>query len=83
MARAAAAPQAGVGGVKYGRKLRKCWPRRGGVSHHPGVQIDLAALPDDPAMLQQMLRDVVAAAPAALAAGAVQEREPRTTSCAC
>jgi hypothetical protein len=26
------------------------------------VQIDLAALPDDPATLQQMLRDVVTAA---------------------
>jgi hypothetical protein len=26
-----------------------------------GVQIDLAALPDDPATLQQMLREMVAA----------------------
>jgi transposase len=41
------------------------------------VQIDLSTLPDDPSILQQMLRDVVAAAVQEHAAlqGAVQERE--------
>jgi len=41
------------------------------------VQIDLAALPDDPATLQQMLRDVLAAAEQQQAnlQGAVQERD--------
>jgi transposase len=33
--------------------------RRGGVVHHHRVQIDLDTLPDDPAILQQMLRAVV------------------------
>jgi hypothetical protein len=28
-------------------------------THHYGVQIDLAALPDEPDVLQQMLREVV------------------------
>ena len=41
------------------------------------MQIDLDTLPDDPALLQQMLRDVVAAAALRQAAlqGCVQERE--------
>src|SRR5271156_5812544 len=41
------------------------------------MQIDLAALPTDPSILRQMLRDVVAAAVQEHAAlqGAVQERE--------
>ena len=41
------------------------------------MQIDLAALPNDPAILQQMLRDVIAAAAQEQGAlqGAVQERE--------
>src|ERR1700686_4894972 len=41
------------------------------------MQIDLAALPNDPAILQQMLRDVVVAAAREQVAlrGAVQERE--------
>jgi transposase len=41
------------------------------------MQIDLATLPDDPAILQQMLRDVVAVAAQEQVAlqGAVQERE--------
>jgi vacuolar-type H+-ATPase catalytic subunit A/Vma1 len=33
--------------------------RRGGVHQRSAVQIDLEALPDDPASLQQMLREVV------------------------
>ena len=41
------------------------------------MQIDLDILPDDPTVLQQMLRDVVAAGQQQQAAlqGAVQERE--------
>ncbi len=41
------------------------------------MQIDLATLPDDPSLLQSMLRDVVAAAERqqAVLHGAVQERE--------
>ena len=41
------------------------------------MQIDLDILPDDPAVLRQMLRDVVAAGHQQQAAlqGAVQERE--------
>lgn len=35
------------------------WRRRGGVSHHRGVQIDPDALPDDPALLQEMLRTLL------------------------
>ena len=42
------------------------------------VQIDLDALPDDPAILQQMLREVVAAATQQHA-----HCTPRTTSCGC
>src|SRR6516162_724147 len=39
---------------------RSHWLRRGGVGHQYGVvQIDLAALPDDPAVLQQMLQEIV------------------------
>ena len=40
----------------------KQYARRGGIGHHRGVQIDFDTLPDDPAILQQMLRDVVATA---------------------
>src|SRR6201996_8668023 len=41
---------------------RKCWHRRDGVDHHCEVEIDLDRLPDDPALLQQMLRDAVTTA---------------------
>jgi transposase len=34
------------------------WPRRGGVIHYGTVQIDADALPDDPALLRQMLREL-------------------------
>ena len=37
-------------------------PGRDGVDHHCDVQIDLDRLPEDPVLLQQMLRDVVTAA---------------------
>lgn len=39
-----------------------CWHRRDGVDHHCEVEIDLDRLPDDPALLQQMLRDAVTTA---------------------
>jgi hypothetical protein len=42
--------------VRFGRKRQV---RRGDIRHHRGVQIDLDTLPDDPAILQRMLRDAV------------------------
>jgi transposase len=39
--------------------MRKCWHRFGGVVQHRGVRIDLENLPDDPSILQRMLREVV------------------------
>src|SRR5271167_2849303 len=77
MACSATAPQTGVGGLKTAAIRRKCWIRREGIGHHSRMQIDLAALPNDPAILQQMLRDLVAAAAQEQVAlqGAVQERE--------
>lgn len=62
MACSGAAPQAGTGWVtapKFGWKRQV---RRDGIRHHRGVQIDLDALPADPAILQQMLREVVTVA---------------------
>jgi transposase len=38
----------------------KLWHRRGGVVHHGAVPIDPDTLPDDPALLQQMLRELYA-----------------------
>ena len=77
MARASAAPQTGAGGLKVGVNRTKHWIRREGIGHHSRMQIELAALPTDPAMLQQMLRDLVAAATQEQVAlqVAVQERE--------
>jgi transposase len=45
-----------------GSSRRSHWSRFDGIDHDAVVQIDLAALPDDPATLQKMLRDVVTAA---------------------
>ena len=42
------------------RSQKKCWQRRGGVVHHAGMQIDPAALPEDSAVLQSMVRDTLA-----------------------
>jgi len=39
---------------------RKFWRRRDDIVHHRGVSIDPNALPDDPAALQQMLRELYA-----------------------
>jgi len=44
---------------KQHRSASKHWHRRGRVGHNQCVQIDTEALPDDPAILQQMLRAVV------------------------
>jgi len=41
---------------KIGVRRSQRWRRRGGVGHHCRVQIDPDTLPDDPALLQQMLR---------------------------
>ena len=38
----------------------KPWPRRDGVAHHSLVQIEPDTLPDDPALLTQMLRELYA-----------------------
>jgi len=53
------------------------WRRHGGVGHGAPVQIDLATLPDDPAILQQMLRNMAAMAEQrhTILQVAVQERE--------
>ena len=59
VAGAGAASQAGAGRIKFAVRRNKLWLRRGGVVHHRGVQIDLDTLPDDPALLQQMLREVL------------------------
>lgn len=62
MARAGGGSQTRAGWIALRRPDAKRWHRRGPVVHHRGVQIDLDALPDDPAILQRMLREVVAAA---------------------
>jgi len=54
--------QARTGGLENLHRRRSCWRQRGGVLHPAAVQIDLTALPDDPAVLQGMVRDAVAAA---------------------
>src|ERR1700726_2038267 len=64
VARSDTAPQAAVGWIE-----NSSWLRRGDVGHHCPMQIDLATLPDDPAILQQMLRDVVELLGAELADG--------------
>ena len=79
MARAGAAPRPRTGRIKIALTgATNCWQRRDGVVHHCGVQIDLDTLPDDPVLLQQMLRDVVT-----VAAQQHGNCMPRTTNCAC
>ena len=56
VARAGAAPPAGTGRINSAVWSNKLWHRRGGIVHHCAVQIDPDTLPDDPALLQQMLR---------------------------
>ena len=63
-----AAPAAGTRRINFAVECNKLWPRRGGIVHHRVVQIDPDTLPDDPAVLQQMLQ---------------RAAMPRTTSCAC
>ena len=57
MACAAATADAGTDGLI----AAVIGPEFGGVDHDACVQIDLTSLPDDPATLQQMLREMVAA----------------------
>ena len=77
MACSAATSRTGAGGLKTARIGQNHWIRRDGIGPHSRMQIDLAALPNDPTILQQMLRDLVAAAAQEQVAlqGAVQERE--------
>ena len=54
--------QTGAGRVeRAAMRLEDAGVDAGGIVHDRCVQIDLDALPDDPAILQQMLREVVAA----------------------
>jgi transposase len=59
VARSAAATSTGAGGLKTCTADKIGWCRFGGIVHNRCVRIDLDNLPDDPAMLQQMLRDIV------------------------
>jgi zinc-finger binding domain of transposase IS66/Transposase C of IS166 homeodomain len=59
VARSPAATSTGVGGIKTRIADKIGWHRFGGVVQNRSVRIDLDNLPDDPATLQQMLRDVV------------------------
>ncbi len=61
MAGSGSRPQARTGRVKKRRRGSKSWQRRGRVVHDHRVQIDLDTLPDDAAILRQMLREVVTA----------------------
>jgi hypothetical protein len=81
MACTAAAPDAGTDRLI----TSDSWWRRDGVGHAVGVPIDLSALPDDPATLQRMLRQVVAEAEPQQAAlqGGVTERNAESTGCVC
>lgn len=59
MARSAAATSTGAGGLKTCTADKIGWCRFGAIVQNRRVQIDLDNLPDDPATLQQMLRDIV------------------------
>ena len=58
VARADGAPEARARRLKIGRSAHEFWRRRGAVVHHGAVQIDPDALPDDPVVLRQMLREL-------------------------
>ncbi|MDR3387645.1 MAG: IS66 family transposase zinc-finger binding domain-containing protein, partial [Rudaea sp.] len=60
MAGAGATPAAGTRRIKIAGWRNKLWPRRGGIVHHCHVPIDPDTLPDDPAVLQQMLQELLA-----------------------
>lgn len=60
MAGPGAAPTAGVRRIKFAFLRNKLWLRRGGIVHHCDVQSEPANLPDDPAELWRMLREVQA-----------------------
>jgi transposase len=55
-----AAPAAGTRRIKNADWCNKLWPRRGGVIHYSLVPIDPDTLPDDPALLRQVLRELYA-----------------------
>jgi len=59
VAGAGCAAPAGIGWVNWSILHAKGWQRRDGVGHNVDVQIDLDALPNDAAVLQQMLRTVL------------------------
>jgi transposase len=59
VARSAAATSTGAGGLKTCAADKIGWCRFGGIVQNRTVRIDLDNLPQDPATLQQMLRDVV------------------------
>lgn len=58
VAGARAAPPTGARRIKKAVCRSRLWFRRGGVVHHHGVQTEPQSLPDDPALLQQMLREL-------------------------
>jgi transposase len=51
-------PEARARGLKSGRSAHQLWPRRDEIVHHGAVPLDPDALPDDPAVLRQMLREL-------------------------
>jgi transposase len=55
-----AASQTTARRVEFAVCRNKLWHRRGTVVHHAAVPIDPDTLPDDPALLQQMLRELYA-----------------------
>ena len=60
MAGTGAAPEAGTRRIKFAVERNKVWQRRDGVVHHGVVPSDSDGLPDDPAILQQMLQELLA-----------------------
>ncbi len=54
------APEARARRLKIGQSAHEFWRRRGAVVHHGAVQIDPDALPDDPVVLQRLLRELQA-----------------------
>src|SRR5258708_26850085 len=55
-----AASQTTARRVEFAVCRNKLWHRRGAVVHHAAVPTDPDTLPDDPALLQQMLRELYA-----------------------
>jgi transposase len=53
-------PQAGAGRIRFAIARNKFWQRRDGVVHHSVMPSDSDRQPDDPAILQQMLQELLA-----------------------